>query len=613
MRSRSLPAALIVSTLGACDRGSTAPDTGTLLVRLAAETGAIAPDRGELVLRGPSDRTRPLDGATATTVPGLRPGRYAVHAEAWDADDAVWALGSTDVDVGAGIPTDVTLVLTSFVPAAPTPSDVPTEGGSASFTVPPLPGAGTYDWVWGRDSLFADGRSSSVSGPSATLAFDSSGSWRVRVRGRTSAGRPGRWSAATAVAVQPRPALVLHPGAITWQTADGSTDTLAADVLVATLPDAVVEGLVVETVAPVPWLDARLEGSRTPTTLALRAHTSGLASGLYTAVVRVGAPDAATGRDLPVQLEILAAPPPPPPPAPPTVRILQPGVNETFAVGTPIRLRADALDPETGPLAGAQIEWRWRGYPPLGGVLGTGTDVTWTPQEHEAGSYSIEVVATDPGGLADTASVAVTVLGGTFSGRTWGPPSNSPITATSFFVELHGDEVGGNIGMFDLRLEYGPTPALGTVYPFGAGYGGFAGGSQPAFQHELGGLEPSSRYWFEWVLTYARGTVRTGVDSATTGTPITILNDSLPNGVVGVPYHVALDAVGGDPRVDPVHAFTLTPSSGPLPPGLSLQGLPVVLAGTPVTAGSWTFELEAWDFVGCCVAPARRTFTLVVH
>lgn len=613
MRTRSFATALLLSALAGCDRAGTAPETGGLLVRLAPETGVIGPDRGELVLEGPSHQTRPLAGTAATTVLGLRPGRYTVRAEAWDGDDAVRALGSTHVDVGAGTPTDVTLVLTSFVPAAPGASAVPVEGRPASFTVPPLPGAGTYDWVWGRDSLFADGGSLPGNGPSAMLAFASAGRWLVRVRGHTSAGRPGPWSAVTGVDVRPRPALVLHPGSVTWQTDEGSTDTLAADVSVATIPAAVVEELVVETVSPAPWLDARLEGTRTPTTLALRAHPSGLTAGLHTALVRVRAPDAATPLELPVQLEVRAPPPPPPLPAPPTVRILQPGTGGSFVPGTPIRLRADARDPETGPLSGAQVEWRWRGYPPLGGVLGTGTDVTWTPQEHEAGSLSIEVIATDPGGLADTASVGVTVVGGTFSGRTWGPPSNSPITATSFFVELHGDEVGGNIGMFDLRLEYGPTPALGTVHSFGAAYGGFGGGSQPAFQHELGGLEPSRRYWFEWVLTYARGTVRTGVDSAATGTPITILTDSLPHAVVGVPYHAALEAAGGDPRVDPVHAFVLTPSSGPLPPGLSLQGLPVVLAGTPGAAGRWTFELEAWDFVGCCVAPARRTFTLVVH
>src|SRR5687767_6133936 len=76
--------------------------------------------------------------------------------------------------------------------------------------------------------------------------------------------------------------------------------------------------------------------------------------------------------------------------------------------------------------------------------------------------------------------------------------------------------------------------------------------------------------------------------SITISSPLTITTASLPAGVVGSAYSQTLAASGG------TSPYSWTVSVGSLPPGLSLSAAGVI-SGTPATAGSSTFTVQATD------------------
>ena len=67
------------------------------------------------------------------------------------------------------------------------------------------------------------------------------------------------------------------------------------------------------------------------------------------------------------------------------------------------------------------------------------------------------------------------------------------------------------------------------------------------------------------------------------------INTYFPSGQVGVAYSVPLQANGGQPP----YTWSMTPGSGPLPPGLTLSGSTV--SGTPTTAGNSSFYIRVTD------------------
>jgi hypothetical protein len=78
--------------------------------------------------------------------------------------------------------------------------------------------------------------------------------------------------------------------------------------------------------------------------------------------------------------------------------------------------------------------------------------------------------------------------------------------------------------------------------------------------------------------------------------PISVAPASVPDGMIGVPYHQTFTASGGVPP------YTFTHSTGELPPGLVLTPdgtLSGTLSGTPVQAGTFAFTITATDSLGC--------------
>ena len=103
------------------------------------------------------------------------------------------------------------------------------------------------------------------------------------------------------------------------------------------------------------------------------------------------------------------------------------------------------------------------------------------------------------------------------------------------------------------------------------------------------------------------GTATIGGCSTATAPPppcpvITLNPATLPNGTVGVAYAQTIVGSGG------VAPYFFSLASGTLPTGLTLTAAGV-LAGTPTTAGSFTFTVRGTDFNGC---PGLRSYTVVI-
>jgi hypothetical protein len=99
---------------------------------------------------------------------------------------------------------------------------------------------------------------------------------------------------------------------------------------------------------------------------------------------------------------------------PPSASISSPSNGASFDEGESIGFQGSATDPEDGPLTGGSLVWRSS----LDGQLGTGP--SFSRSDLTVGSHTIRLIATDSQGLADTASVSITVTA---------PPNQQP-TAT---------------------------------------------------------------------------------------------------------------------------------------------------------------------------------------
>jgi hypothetical protein len=104
-------------------------------------------------------------------------------------------------------------------------------------------------------------------------------------------------------------------------------------------------------------------------------------------------------------------------------------------------------------------------------------------------------------------------------------------------------------------------------------------------------------------VTMSGGNTVGGCSSASGGCPVLDISPpTLPNGTVGLAYSQQLTGTGGTAP----YAFSV--SSGLLPDGLTLTPTGL-LAGTPTTAGTFTFTLRVIDSAGC---PGTRPYTITI-
>lgn len=88
---------------------------------------------------------------------------------------------------------------------------------------------------------------------------------------------------------------------------------------------------------------------------------------------------------------------------PPSASISSPSDGSTFARGAPIDFRGSGTDPQAGDLSGASLKWSTDEE----GPIGAGAQLTL--KDLPVATHSVFLVAHDPQGLVDTASVSVTV------------------------------------------------------------------------------------------------------------------------------------------------------------------------------------------------------------
>jgi hypothetical protein len=77
---------------------------------------------------------------------------------------------------------------------------------------------------------------------------------------------------------------------------------------------------------------------------------------------------------------------------------------------------------------------------------------------------------------------------------------------------------------------------------------------------------------------------------------------ALLGGTIGLAYSVTIDSISG------VSPFSFAVSSGALPGGLSLNTSTGVIAGTPTTAGTYTFTIAVTDHSG---AIGSHSFSII--
>ncbi|HUN31593.1 MAG TPA: Ig domain-containing protein [Trebonia sp.] len=162
------------------------------------------------------------------------------------------------------------------------------------------------------------------------------------------------------------------------------------------------------------------------------------------------------------------------------------------------------------------------------------------------------------------------------------------------------------------QFEYGTTPAYGsftTVTDAGSS------DTTQLAQAALAGLSPSTTYYFrlDTTSTYSDesdGTFTVTSDGAQQSftTPavavpppagLTLITTGLPGGRLGVPYSVALAAVGG------TQPYSWHVTGGVLPCGLRLDSKTGVISGRPLVQGTHKVTITVTD----SATPARESLT----
>jgi len=213
----------------------------------------------------------------------------------------------------------------------------------------------------------------------------------------------------------------------------------------------------------------------------------------------------------------------------------------------------------------------WSGTLPPGLTVSAGT-ITGTPTA--AGTYTFRVLATDSlGNMGYSPLYTIVVSGGV------------NITTTSL-----PDGAVGELAPYSatLALAGGVSPFTWTQ-PSGTLPPGLSLSSSGVIS---GTATVEGTYTFDVMVTDANGSTDRTTLTITIQPQVTITTNTLPPGVVGTSYSFPLGAAGGLPD------YAWAQPTGVLPDGITLDSVTGILAGTPTTAGAYTFQILITDAGG---------------
>ncbi|MGH8085780.1 MAG: putative Ig domain-containing protein [Lysobacter sp.] len=225
---------------------------------------------------------------------------------------------------------------------------------------------------------------------------------------------------------------------------------------------------------------------------------------------------------------------------------------------------------------------------PPGLSLASNGRITGTPTT--SGSFSFNIQATDSNGASGARGYNFTVAVPTLTVT----PASLPDATAGFAYSQAISVSGGN-------TPYGYAITAGALPP------GIALDTSGATAALAGTPSASGSYSFDLQVTDST----TGTAGVTTmaytllvqARSIVLSPASLPGGTVGQAYSQSFSASGG------IAPYQYTVAAGALPDGLSLDANSGVLSGTPTTAATFSFDVQATDSGG---TPANTTVSYSV-
>ena len=231
-------------------------------------------------------------------------------------------------------------------------------------------------------------------------------------------------------------------------------------------------------------------------------------------------------------------------------------------------------------------------------------------------TYTFDVVSGSlPPGLSLSLTGALTgvpTTAGSFTFTVRATDANQCFGSRVYTIDINA------VGCPTITLSPATLPAATAGTPYGPVTITASGGTAPyTFAVSAGSLPPgltlstggvisgtptqSGSFTVTITATDASGCRGSRIYSAVLNCPvITIAPATLPGAISGSPYSQTLTASGG------TAPYTFALLSGSLPPGLTLSAAGT-LAGTPTTAGNFTFTVGVTDAAGC---EAVRTYNL---